>query len=240
MFGVTPTHQAASEGQTEALKVLIEAGADVNQAPDDGRTPVDVATTTEILYLLVQAGAETTKKNVDLVDALSEELQGNWTYDAATGESQCVCQVGRVFVTSTYTCSKECDSDNFPRVKRGRDDDGVTNTDPCHQCQICVEHCPDCVIACGHAFCAHCLVGLQQRGTHTCPLCRKDFWSIQSSPKGKIHNYDTAQTCRAERRRVRMPPPKAASSKGEARKRSRKSVPPPPFARSSRVGLLRF
>ena len=41
--GITPMHQAASEGHVQCLKALIEAGGNVTGVDRRGHTPIDLA-----------------------------------------------------------------------------------------------------------------------------------------------------------------------------------------------------
>lgn len=41
--GITPMHQAASEGHVQCLKALIAAGGKVWEKDDRGHTPIDLA-----------------------------------------------------------------------------------------------------------------------------------------------------------------------------------------------------
>ena len=58
--GVTPAYLASQQGQTEALKLLIDAGADVNLARNDGTTAYLASWLghAEALKLLIEAGAD--------------------------------------------------------------------------------------------------------------------------------------------------------------------------------------
>ena len=53
----TPLHRAITRGSTEAAKILIESGADINKPRRDGQTPLEMArlrNRTEILTLINQ------------------------------------------------------------------------------------------------------------------------------------------------------------------------------------------
>ena len=41
--GITPMHQAASEGHVQCLKALMEAGAKIDGVDHRGHTPMDLA-----------------------------------------------------------------------------------------------------------------------------------------------------------------------------------------------------
>ncbi|KAL8779151.1 MAG: hypothetical protein Q9213_007077 [Squamulea squamosa] len=60
--GITDLHTASSVGYTDLVKVLINAGADVNAADEDGETPLHRALSVEGNYdtakLLIQNGAD--------------------------------------------------------------------------------------------------------------------------------------------------------------------------------------
>lgn len=53
----TPLHRAITRGSTEAAKILIESGADINKPRRDGQTPLEMArlrNRTGILTLMIQ------------------------------------------------------------------------------------------------------------------------------------------------------------------------------------------
>lgn len=62
MYGITLLHTASSRGHTDLIKVLIEAGADVNTPDEDGETPLHRAMSTKNNYktarLLIEHGAD--------------------------------------------------------------------------------------------------------------------------------------------------------------------------------------
>jgi ankyrin repeat protein len=55
-YGVTPLHEAARNGHTAVVTVLLAAGADPNARSRAGETPVWYARNREILEALRQAG----------------------------------------------------------------------------------------------------------------------------------------------------------------------------------------
>ena len=55
-LGRTALHIAAGKGKTEAVKILLEAGADSAACDADGKLPLDVAQGDEVKQLLVAAG----------------------------------------------------------------------------------------------------------------------------------------------------------------------------------------
>ncbi|MCJ7822861.1 MAG: ankyrin repeat domain-containing protein, partial [Armatimonadetes bacterium] len=65
-WGITTLHRAVGMGQTAVVKVLLEAGADVNAAePEGGMTPLHSAANrgqTEAAKLLLEAGADVNAK----------------------------------------------------------------------------------------------------------------------------------------------------------------------------------
>ena len=63
---VTALHCAAKKGHTKVVRVLIDAGADIDTRNDDGRSPLHCASTSgslEVVKMLVEAGA-----GVDVTD----------------------------------------------------------------------------------------------------------------------------------------------------------------------------
>ncbi|MES2920704.1 MAG: ankyrin repeat domain-containing protein [Verrucomicrobiota bacterium] len=57
-YGVTPLHDAANSGLIKVAKRLIDAGADLKAVDSLGRTPLHLATTAEMVDLLVSKGAD--------------------------------------------------------------------------------------------------------------------------------------------------------------------------------------
>ncbi len=60
----TPLMQAALKGDVEAVKKLIEQGADVNAEDNDGNRALDLAKTDEVKEVLLKAGGKFTCKGV--------------------------------------------------------------------------------------------------------------------------------------------------------------------------------
>ena len=58
-------HQAVTDGNIEAVKRQIAAGADVNAKYVDGWTPLHLATTKEVVELLIAKGADVNAKNTN-------------------------------------------------------------------------------------------------------------------------------------------------------------------------------
>ena len=64
----TPLHTAAWCGCTEIVKMLIDAGADVNAKNSYGNTPLDLAVRyghADVVNLLIDAGADVNAKDLD-------------------------------------------------------------------------------------------------------------------------------------------------------------------------------
>jgi len=57
--GHTPLHCAASEGRVEAMGLLLDAGAKVNERNKYGKTALDLARNNDCRALLRQAGGKT-------------------------------------------------------------------------------------------------------------------------------------------------------------------------------------
>ena len=61
--GATPLHVASKQGQMEAVRLLIEAGAAIDKALDDGATPLYIASSIghlEVVKTLLDGGADAT------------------------------------------------------------------------------------------------------------------------------------------------------------------------------------
>jgi ankyrin repeat protein len=63
MFGRTPLHEAARNGDRDTMKLLLDRGANVNAKDEAGDTPLDCAEDSEKKDLLRKHGA---KKGQDL------------------------------------------------------------------------------------------------------------------------------------------------------------------------------
>jgi hypothetical protein len=79
--GYTPLTWASSRGHTEVVRLLLEAGADVNVTANDGQTALMRAADyghVEVLQLLLAAGADVNVKSVNGITALRfATLKGN-------------------------------------------------------------------------------------------------------------------------------------------------------------------
>jgi len=67
-FGNTPLHVAAVQGDMEAVRLLIDAGADLNSQGEHGYTPLHEAVEQghfEVADLLIKSGSDPKKSNVD-------------------------------------------------------------------------------------------------------------------------------------------------------------------------------
>ena len=58
LFGDTPLHIVSSWGDAEAVAALLAAGAKVNAIGDKGQTPLFQAKSTQVVDLLLAAGAD--------------------------------------------------------------------------------------------------------------------------------------------------------------------------------------
>jgi len=68
--GETPLHTHAGEGRKEVVKILINAGANVNAKASDASTPLHYAENKEIAELLIAEGADVNAKDKDGVTPL--------------------------------------------------------------------------------------------------------------------------------------------------------------------------
>jgi ankyrin repeat protein len=84
--GLTPLHLAAREGQVEAVKALLEAGADVNQQTvGDKSTPILIATINghfDLARLLLDKGADANAAQHNGVTPLYAALNCQWAAKA--------------------------------------------------------------------------------------------------------------------------------------------------------------
>ena len=70
MFGRTPLHYAADCGHNEAIRLMMEFGADTTVVDRQGKTPVDLATSDELKDLM------TTSMNISEVNfSLTDDTQ---------------------------------------------------------------------------------------------------------------------------------------------------------------------
>ena len=58
VLGDSPLHQACGWGDAEGVAALLAAGANVNAAGDRGQTPLFQAESTQVVDLLLAAGAD--------------------------------------------------------------------------------------------------------------------------------------------------------------------------------------
>jgi ankyrin repeat protein len=79
--GYTPLTWASSRGHTEVVRLLLEAGADLNRTANDGQTALMRAADyghVDVLQLLLDAGADVNVKSVNGITALRfATLKGN-------------------------------------------------------------------------------------------------------------------------------------------------------------------
>ena len=69
-------HEAAEDGNLEAVKQHLAAGTDVNAKDDDGWTPLHNAGTKEVAELLIAEGADVNAKDVDGLTTLFGAILG--------------------------------------------------------------------------------------------------------------------------------------------------------------------
>ena len=60
-FGATPLHHAVGDGNIQAVRLLLEHGADVHARDKRGKTPSQLTKQQEIVELLFQNGAKSVK-----------------------------------------------------------------------------------------------------------------------------------------------------------------------------------
>lgn len=76
--GKTPLHYSASKGKSELIEMLIDKGADVNAKDNFGDTVLDLTSTGEATYLLIDKGAK-------VIEAIDEETISTIHKAAARG-----------------------------------------------------------------------------------------------------------------------------------------------------------
>lgn len=65
--GTSPLYVGAEGGHLEVVKILAEAGADINLGPADGSSPLDIAATRgflDVVEYLIDRGADASKMTV--------------------------------------------------------------------------------------------------------------------------------------------------------------------------------
>lgn len=73
--GRTPLHEAVARNNTEVAKFLIERRADVNIKDNEGNTPLHLATSLEMLKLLVENGGDPLIENKENLSVLDVQLK---------------------------------------------------------------------------------------------------------------------------------------------------------------------
>ena len=107
--GVTPATLAVDQGRTECLKILLEAGADIDKADRLGRTPLNVAASKgqiQCVKLLLEAGADIGK------DGLGPEGSDDSDWTAA----HCAAMMGH---TECLRALLEAGADKDQNTTRG-------------------------------------------------------------------------------------------------------------------------
>ena len=61
----TPLHAAASWSHAEILRYLVQAGGNINVVDADGESPLFVVETAEMARVLIELGADPTKRNAE-------------------------------------------------------------------------------------------------------------------------------------------------------------------------------
>ena len=80
--GETPLHTHAGEGRKEVVKILINAGANVNAKASDASTPLHYAENKEIAELLIAEGADVNEKNNKGITPLDDAISNRRTETA--------------------------------------------------------------------------------------------------------------------------------------------------------------
>ena len=80
----------AAEGEVECVRFLLEGGAAVNVANDEGKTPLNIAIEYQdsaIVQMLVNAGASISKRSVLLLEASASEVRDVLTHCVESGKA---------------------------------------------------------------------------------------------------------------------------------------------------------
>ncbi len=79
--GTTPLHCSSRLGYTKVVRLLLDAGADINARDDDDRSPLDVCPEEETLLTLISHIDDSESKNMPVSLSLSLTFLLGFTFE---------------------------------------------------------------------------------------------------------------------------------------------------------------